>query len=438
MSLWKRIFGRNFEDSVAYAEDLLGQDRPGEAKLELESALSKGKDAPEARLEHVRELIATAKERLARQHIEESRNYAADGNLERAYECFETALEVGGEEVRAEVQKAIDAIESEDARAAFEEEDEMTDAERYQILSGAWDDDRADELETYGEAFASAFLKLHDGEAEAAVTEMKELLQDNPDALYLRLELGLAQRAAGQFDAAAINLKAFLADIEEEEDERNDEDDEDDENAPEPLAAEARVQAHATLAEVYLEADDPEAAEEELRTLVDLLPDKSGPYVHLGAFLRERDRNEEALKVLQIGQRFMGQMRPDMRVVRELGLTYRALGDDEAAIDSLNSVIEFYAKLRDYNFDPITAVPLAELYEETGKLDRATDLYRHLAAGSHAAGHFRYNRDAGRLLAQQKDHALAHKHLTRALELAPDDEAKAEVQALIDELPSPA
>ena len=49
-------------------------------------------------------------------------------------------------------------------------------------------------------------------------------------------------------------------------------------------------------------------------------------------------------------------------------------------------------------FDPITAVALAKLREESGKLMEAADLYRHLAEGRDVRNHFVYNLEAARLL----------------------------------------
>jgi tetratricopeptide (TPR) repeat protein len=284
-------------------------------------------------------------------------------------------------------------------------------------------------------------------------------------------------RHAGRLVEAARHLRNFLSIIKEleaerrddeddDEEDRNDDDDEDDEEERELelVTPEAQVQAHVTLAEIYLEldaarkkkSDDGEtapgeagdepadskdedydyekAAERELRTLLDLLPDQCSPYVHLGAFLRRAGRLEEALEVLEDGRPHIGEMRPDMRLVRELGLTQRAMGDAKAATLSLKAVVEYSAMLDDYNFDPTAAEPLAELWEEQGDLERAADLYRHLAAGTNTAGHYAYNFAAGRLLLAGDKHDLARKYLARAQELAITDEQRAAVEELLAKL----
>jgi tetratricopeptide (TPR) repeat protein len=401
--------------------------------LELDTALSKAGDVAPSRRAHAEALVRRARDTLARAHLEDGRTLAEQGHLERAYECWETALEVvASDDLRDEIRAGIAALEAGDARAVFEESAEMSDEERFQVLSGAWEDERADELEEYGDVFKEAFLKLHDGDADAAVEVMSRLLEEYPDAIFLHLELGIALRNAGESGRATGHLKQFLERVEEELDAEADENDEEVE-LPVP---DARVQAHATLAEIYLETKDADAAEDELRQLVDLLPEKAGPYVHLGAFLREQERFDEALEALRIGEQFMGSIRPDMRVARELGLTFKALGDRPSAVASLRSVIEYQAGLSDFNFDPVTAAPLAELYEEEGQLREAADLWRHLAAGSHAAGHARYNLDAGRLLAKIGDHTLARKHLTRALELLETPEDRERAESLLGSLPA--
>jgi tetratricopeptide (TPR) repeat protein len=483
MAFWKKLFGKSFEESVAAGEDLLAAGRAGEARLELEQALARSKGEPEARIEHVRGKIAEARDLLVKEYIEDGKAFASNGQLDNAQECFQSAKEIAvGDVAKAEIQLLIDGLDAQDAREAFDETDEMTETERFQVLSGAWEDERADELESYGEEFRKAFLELHAGEAERAAATMAEILEENPGAVYLHLELGLALRTAGRVHDAVTHIQTFLSLVEElgdqsEDDDEDEEDEEEEDDAgSEPVTPEAQVQAHVTLAEIFLELDDaaaraaepeaiedaetaePEAkrrrpdrsgkehgkkstdysasAERELRALLDLLPEQSSPYVHLGAFLRKAGRLDESLEVLEAGQPHLGSLRPDMRLVRELGLTHRALGNVEAAMAALKAVVEYSAATSDFDFDPSAAVPLAELHEEKGELARAADLYRHLAAGSHAAGHFSYNRNAGRLLAATKQPDLARKFFARAVELAPSDDQRREVEELIAKLES--
>jgi tetratricopeptide (TPR) repeat protein len=243
----------------------------------------------------------------------------------------------------------------------------------------------------------------------------------------------LAQQAAGQLDEATATITTFLERLQEEIDafeEEHEDDDEEDEQVSPPGEA-AKIRAHTELARISLDRDDPEAAEAELRTLVELLPDQSAPYVELGRFLRLRKRLDEALEVLGKGQKFMGELRPDMSVPREIGLTQMELGNDAAAITSLKAVVDYSVAFGNFNFDPTVALPLATLYERNDQPDEAAHLFRHLAAGTYAAGHFTYNLEAGRLLIETKELDLARKYLSRAKELASGDDDTAKVEELM-------
>ena len=57
-----------------------------------------------------------------------------------------------------------------------------------------------------------------------------------------------------------------------------------------------------------------------------------------------------------------------------------------------------------------------------------------LAEGFDKARTFEYNREAGRLLLADGDGEMAFKYLKRAAELAPDDESKAAVEAMLKEV----
>lgn len=168
--------------------------------------------------------------------------------------------------------------------------------------------------------------------------------------------------------------------------------------------------------------------------MVELLPEECSAYIQLGIFLREKERLDESLEVLRDGQEFMGSVRPNMNVVREIGLTLRALGQKDEAIDSLKAYLDFFAGQGDFNFHPLAALPLAELYEEKEEFERAADIFRHLAKGSHTKGHFTYNAESARLLEKTGDKKLARKYFTRALEIAPDEAAKEKIQEKINAL----
>ena len=438
MSFWKKLLGKDFDVLVDKGTALLEDGRPGEARLELEQALANSQDADKKRVESVRKMIARARDELAHNHMTDGETFASEGNLDRATECYETAAEVAdSEELRAEALRLVDRIEADDAREAYEEAREMTDEERFIALSGTWENDQADEMEYYGDEFRDAYLTLHEGKAKEAAEKMAILVEEHEGVVYLYLELAIAQQAAEMFDEAILSIKTFLEHLDElyppEEDE-DDEEEEEEEEEDEPRGTTARIRAHTELARIYLDLDDVESAEKQLRTLIELMPEKPSPYVALGQFLRAQDRAEESLEVLELGHKFMGEIQPDMSVMREIGLTQEALGADEQAITALKAVIEYQAGMVNFNYDPHSALPLAKLYEKTGEKEEALHIYRHLAAGTHAAGHFTYNLEAGRLLVDKNEADLARKYLSRAKELAKDDEARAKAVELLDEL----
>ena len=430
MSFWKKLFGQDFDTLVRRGEELLANGRPGEARLELERALTASKDVDAERVERVKRMVHEARDELARHHIEVGSSLAKEEHFDQARESFDTAAEVAfTEDIRLEARRLAERLEADDARDAYEEALNLTDEERFIALSGSWEDDQTDELDSYGEEFRQAFLDLHGGEAEKAADAMTRLVRDAEDPLFLYLELGQAQQAAGRSQEAIESFRTFL--------ERLDElapDAEDEEEDSEPIGALARIRANTELDRISLELGDVAAAEKQLRTLLDLMPDKTAAYVALGQFLRERGRAEESLEILEKGLPFIGEIHPDMTVVREIGLTHGALGHDREAIASLKAVIEHATTLGNFNFDPLTAIPLATLYEKTGHLEDASHLYRHLAAGTHAAGHFTYNAEAGRLLIESSELELARKYVTRANELARSDEERVKVQALLAKL----
>ncbi len=439
MSFWKKLFGKDFEVLVEKGKSLLEDGRPGEARLELEGALANSKGVEKERIVEVKEMIAQARDVLARNHMKDGEDYAKEGDVDRAVECYETAAEVAhSEDIRDEALHFVDKVEADDAREAFEEAQEMTDEERFIALSGNWEEDQADEIDYYGDEFREAFLALHDGRAEESAKMMAEIIGEHEGVVYLYLELGIAQQAAEMFVEAIESITTFLERLDElyavDEKDEEDEDEEDEEQESEPKGTTARIRANTELARIYLDLDDIESSEKQLRTLIELMPEKPSPYVALGQFLRHQDRAEESLEVLELGHKYMGELQPDMSVMREIGLTQEALGNTEGAIAALKSVVDYQAGMANFNFDPLSALPLARLYEKEDMSEEALHIYRHLAAGTHAAGHFTYNLEAGRLLVGKDDPDLARKYLSRAKELAPDDDAKVKVSELLGQL----
>jgi hypothetical protein len=120
----------------------------------------------------------------------------------------------------------------------------------------------------------------------------------------------------------------------------------------------------------------------------------------------------------------MGQMRPDVKVIREMGMTYLAKGARREAKETFMSVVEHFASKGEHDaIDGPSALALAKMHEEDGDYDLAADLMRHLAAGQDVDNHFAYNLEAARLLRLAKaDPDLVTSYFERAEQTAHNDE----------------
>ena len=410
MGLFGKIFGGDFASRKAQGDDFFAAQRWGEAKLAYEGAVAKAKEVPAAEVDAVRQRIDLCRGHLCRQHLDEAKRLAAQGDREAALDRLATAADLAPTEaLRARIQEANDALDRADARA--EAQHEVADEELFEVLSGTWEDEQIDEYEAYGDAIRPIILALHEGKGEEALAAIDTILATADEPCYLHFERGRALLLAGRKDDGAAALRTFLSLLEPDE------------------APRVRAGAHDALARLAIDAGDDAAAEKELHACVDALPDDVEPRVLLARFLRKRGRTDEALESAGIGVEKMGSIRPHLPAIRELGLCLVAKGDEEQAVQVLESAVELYAANDDFDFDPEFAEVLARLHEKRGDPGHAADFYRHLAAGSDRANHFRYNLEAGRLLQKAGRTADARRYLSRALELAPDDAARAQTEA---------
>ena len=446
MSLLKRIFGgKSFDELRAEADSQFDAGELGAAKLTYERALDRAKDAPADALAAVRERIDACCDGIARRRIEVGRGHVQAGELDLAREELEGAADTAvSEEVAGEARRLIDAMEQRDALARAEEV-EVTDEEKLAVMAGSWEDEQAEEYAGYGERFEQALLAMQDDaqpdqpaevvaagasepeEAQAdgaggayrapahGAREMLETLLENAEApRYLWLEVGRARLLDGHLEAGERALRTFLETLEDEE------------------GGDARLSAHREIAGVLDERGDEEGAIAELSAAVEQLPEDPRPLLALGHYLRTRGHPKEAVEVLEAAVDVMGESRPEWRVLQELGLACAEAGDEDRAVDMLETVIKMLVARNHYDYPPETAVALARLHEKRGKTERAADLFRALTRGSDRRNHLAYHLEAARLLGDLELTDEAHRMLQRAAALAQhDDAARAAVEKRI-------
>ncbi|MBI2897495.1 MAG: tetratricopeptide repeat protein [Deltaproteobacteria bacterium] len=418
MSFWKKLLGGDFDSNRAEGDEHFDAHRFGEAKLAYERAIDKAKPEDASRLETLRVRIRDCRAALAEVQATRAQSCLEQGEVEAAIEALESAIEVSDDpDARERYRKRIDEMHAVDARMAAEAPGEASDDDRYEVLSAEWEDDQIDEYERYGERFRSAYLSLHESPSEDSVARALETLRDlarehEGEARYVFLEIGRAELRLGKREEGIESLRRFLASL------------------PEDVGEVSRVHAHFALADTYLDAKDEAAAQKQLEAAAEAVPDLTAGHLRLGQFLRSRGKHEEAARALAEAARTMGEIRPDVRVIREIGLNQIGLGREDEAIETLESVVQLQAAHDSLDLDPQTAIALAGLYEKRGDPGHAADLFRHLVRGSDVTNHFAYHRQAARLLLAAGKTATAREHLVKARELAPDDAARESLDEL--------
>ena len=418
MSFLKRIFGgKSFDELREEAERQLADERFGEAKLTYEKALDRGKDAPEEARAAVRARIDECCDAIAKRRIAAGKQHVADGELELAREELEGAVDTAvSEDVIGEARRLLDDMERKDAVERAEEV-EVTAEEKLAVLAGSWEDDQAEEYAGYGEPLDDALVAMHDEKHEEARETLEALLESAEAPRYLWLEVGRARLLTSDLDGGEKALRVFLETLDEGE------------------GGDARLSAHRELAELCDERGDEEGALAELEAAVEELPEDPRPLIAMGHYLRTRGHPKEAVQVLETALDVMGESRPEWRVLQELGLACAAAGDEERAIQLLESVLSLLVARNHYDYPPETAVALARLHEKHGKPERAADLYRSLTRGSDRRNHLAYHLEAARVLSSLDLDDEARRMLQRATALAKGhEEAERAVAARIAEL----
>jgi tetratricopeptide (TPR) repeat protein len=434
MAFLKKLFGKDPAALRKDAEAAAKAGSWGEAKLAWQQLLEARGDAPRDERDEIGRRIGECQTELVRSQLAQVKRLQAAGDLEAATELCRSTIEMAdGLTIKAEVKALSDSLTEELTRVSQPDTGAPTEEDVFLALSGGWSETQADELYGYGEIFKKAFLGLHEGRADEARDVFRVILRENPEALHIRLELARALVASRrretpekepEGDAAKAEAKAALEEaaglfrgyLERE---------------PEEASDELYATVQSELAQVLMDLGDAKGAEECLVEAADVTHEQTYGHLNLGRFLRMEKRYPEAIKRLEIAVEKMGVVTPDIRVYRELGYAHRDAGHRDEALECFKAVIDHQASLGIFDFDPETAEALAALHLERGEKSEAADLYRHLAQGRNLAGRYRYHLLAGKLLKEVGKKAEGVRELHAARALAPDDEARAEVEAAL-------
>lgn len=413
MSFFRKLFSSaTAEDERRAADAHFDAGRFAEAREGYDRALDARSLSPSTR-EHVAARIAACFDGLAEARITEAQRLAKLGQRTLAEAELRTAMEMArSDDLRARAERLLERGERDDARTQALEVT-LSDEDRWAIIAGGWEDAQEEEYEGYGEPFREALLAMDGGDAKAAAETLEALKREHKDgAVYLWLELARARSRIDDHVGARKALKRFL------------------DLVPDDDRSEARVNAYVYLAQLAEKDGDEEKAIKQLEKGLEAMPDDPRPFLQLGSYLRQKGHPAEAIEVLEVGVGLMDVDRPSPAALEELGLAQRDAGQIEAAIETLERVIRlFVARAAVADFPPVAASVLAELHEKQGNLARAADLWSSLARGKDRAGHLRYHREAGRLLARLSMTAEARRLLTRASALA---EGQPEVVAALE------
>lgn len=435
MSLLKKILGSDAKELLEEARDREESGDLGGAIVDYERALEALDEKDAARRDEIEGKVRKIRDALADRYLAEAQGAIEERDLEKAFESLSYALDAcGSDEKRRVVQMRMDAVQLMIADAELADpERSLTEDEVFQALSGGWTQQQLDEFDGYGEKFKEAFLAYHAGRFDEALEGYAALLKEaGEDALYLRLEY-----------ARAVYLKAqALAADEARKDEAGALYDEAVERAHEfrsllPMKRnpEVRAGAWSLLAQIFIDKKDMESAEDALVQAQEIIPEEPVVYLNLGRFLFDRDRLDDAIAALEQGEEIMDKLSPSVELLSLLGRVHRKAGNKAQAIRRFQAVIDYFMAMGRTEWDPAVARPLAELYEETGKIQEACDIMRNLSRTGHRENLAANNYEAARLmkkLGRKKDEILPY--ILRAREHATDEELKKKVAALEKEL----
>jgi tetratricopeptide (TPR) repeat protein len=418
MSLLGKLFGRrSLEEERAHADDLFAKGELGLAKLSYERALELASSGSAELRAELTQRVAACRDGLGRARIAEAKRLLEEGAQELAAGELEAAIEIGpSAELQAEAERLLEGLERKQAREHATTH-EQSDEERFETISGSWEDAQYEEYAAKGPELRSALLALYDGQSAPARAALEKLVEAAPDARYLYFELGRARLLEGETEGGRAALERFLKSLAPEE------------------GGESRLVAHMELAALHSARGDIDAAAAEHEAAVEALPEDPRPYLALANFLRREGMASEAVEVLtSASTAFDGEGQRPFRLTLELGLAHADLGEDERAIEALEEVVSYLTARQLLDLPPECAVPLARLHEKRGNKARALDLYNLLSSGSDTDHHAEYYEQAARLLLELDRRADARRMLQRARELVTEPEARAALERKLEEL----
>lgn len=439
MSFLKKLMGSDIDSLIKEAREKEAEGDPGGALLDYRRALDGMKDTvfwrgtvkESSQVKEISQRVMDLEDGLADGYLAEAQGLIGEHELEKAVESLQLALDVAGSEDKQDVVRR--KLESLQIMIADSEVvttgGKMTEEEIYQAFSGAWTQQQLDEFDGYGEKFKRAYLDFHGGKFDDALSVYKELLEGaGEDALYLRLEC-----------ARTLYLKAqSLAEKKEEEetvkklrDEAIETVHEFRQRLPMKRNPEVRAGAWSLLAQIFIDKKDLESAEDALMEAQNIVPGEPVVYLNLGRFLFYQDRTDDAIYALEQGEKLMDKFQPNIEILLLLGMAHRKAGNLEAATVRLQAIIDYYMVIGRHEWDPAVALPLAELYEETGKTREASDIYRNISKTGVKENLAENNYNAARLmkkLGMKKEEI--HPYVLRAREHVADEDLKKKIEDL--------
>jgi tetratricopeptide (TPR) repeat protein len=415
MSLLGKLFGkRTLEQERAHADELFAAGEFGPAKLSYERAQDLARELPEVKAA-LGQKIDECRDTIAKKRLAEAETLIEQGNLVFAREELQGAMETAASrELILQAEQRIESLERKQRvieRTA--ESAETTDEDRFEVISGGFEDDQYNEYQAHGEPMKRALLSLHDGKIPEARLALEALAEKADGPRYLWFEIGRARLADGATDEGAEALTKFLATLHAEE------------------GGDARLIAHMELAQLVHARGDFDGAVAHYESALEALPDDPRPYLAMANFFRREQLFDEAIDVLEAALESRDEADPDFRLWLELGLALADAGRDEPAIAQLERVIDYLTRRNQRDLPAEGMLRLAGLYEKSERPARALDLYTLLADGSDRQNAFLYELEAARLMQALGLSAEARRMLQRARQDAPADEA---VRKRVEEL----